>query len=187
MNMDANTSTSPVLIELDAVTWNEQLDRAKAWFDNVLLTQSSYRQLLEDTVEKIDEPHMKQYLAEMADRAKRHEERVLELYAAIDRQPSEIRKTIGEFMGKARQALGDFIALTGGAKAPWQDLHQVYLSNYNSMGAFAVAEQLGLALGIPGIVEVAFSITADKSTDQLLLQECVLEMSSKSILYKEWF
>ena len=185
--MENTTPTTPVLIELDADIWNKQLDRAKAWFDTVLLTQASYRQLLEDTVGKIEEPHMKQYLAEMAERAKTHEERMLELYAAIDRKPSEIRKTVGEFMGKGRRALGDFIALTSGAKAPWQDLHQVYLSNYNSMGAFAVAEQLGLALGIPGVVEVAFSITTDKSTDQLLLQECVLEMSSKSILYREWF
>jgi hypothetical protein len=185
--MNVIPQNQTILIELDPDTWDQQLDRAKTWFDNILLTQASYRQLLEDTVGKIDEPHFKQYLSEMADRAKAHEARARELHAAIDREPAEIRITLGEFLGKGRQALGDFIALTSGAKAPWQDLHQVFLSNYNSMSAFSVAEQLGLALGIPRLVDIAFAISAEKSTDQLMLQEMVLEMCSKSILYKEWF
>jgi hypothetical protein len=42
------------------------------------------------------------------------------------------------------------------------------------MGTFAVAEQLGMALSIHGIVDVAFLVTAEKLTDQLLLQEYVL-------------
>lgn len=182
-----NTNMLPILIELDEETRNQQLDRASAWFNNVLLTQASYRQLIQDTVEKIEEPHIKQYLAEIAERAEAHEEKIRELFAAIDREPSEIRSVLGTIAGKARQALGDFIAVAGGAKGPWQDLHQVYLSNYNSMGAIAVAEQLGLALGIPQIAEITFQMILDKSTDQLLLQECVLEMCSMSILYKEGF
>ncbi|WP_347156658.1 hypothetical protein [Pontibacter chitinilyticus] len=177
----------PVLIELDETTRNKQLDRAQAWFQNVLLTQASYRQLLEDTVEKVEEPHIREYLAELAVQARKHEEKITELFSAIDREPSDVRKLLGQVMGKARQALGDFIAVAGGAVGPWQDLQQLYLSNYNSMGAMAVAEQLGLALGIPRIVEIAFGIVAEKSTDQLLLKECVLEMGSMSILYKESF
>ncbi|AKD05061.1 hypothetical protein POKO110462_17870 [Pontibacter korlensis] len=183
--MDNTTQT--VLIELDQETRNKQLDRAKSWFDNVLLTQTSYRKLLEDTVDKIEEPHIKMYLAEMAGQEIKHEERTRELFSLIDREPSDVRHLLGEVAGKARQALGDFIAVAGGTKGPWQDLHQLYLSNHNSMGAFAVAEQLGLALGIPRIAEIAFMVVAEKSTSQLLLQECVLEMCSMSILYKEDF
>ncbi|MCC9136976.1 hypothetical protein ACFSKU_05420 [Pontibacter silvestris] len=183
-----NTTQAPIiLIELDQETRSKHLDRAKAWFDNVLLTQASNRKLLEDTVEKIEEPHIKQYLTEMVEQEKKHEEKARELFSLIDREPSDVRQLLGEVMGKARQALGDFIAVAGGAKGPWQDLHQVYLSNYNSLGAFAVAEQLGLALGIPRIAEITFGVMAEKSTSQLLLQECVLEMSSMSILYKEDF
>ena len=185
--MDKAFSAQTILIELDQETRSKQLDRAKSWFDNVLLTQASFRQLLEDTVEKIEEPHIRQYLAEMVELGKKHEEKARELFSHIDREPSDVRLVLGEFMGKARQALGDYIAVAGGTKGPWQDLHQLYLSNYNSMGAFAVAEQLGLALGIPGIVDITFAVVAEKSTAQLLLQEYVLEMCSMSILYKEGF
>lgn len=182
-----DNALQPILIELDAATRSKQLDRAQTWFQNVQLTQASFRQLLEDTVEKIEEPHIRQYLADMAKRAKRHEEKLPELFSAIDREPSDVRKLLGQVAGKARQALGDFIGMAGGAVGPWQDMHQVYLSNYNSMSALAVAEQLGLALGIPRVVEITFGMVAEKSTDQLLLQECVLEMSSMAILYKESF
>ncbi|MFC6998823.1 hypothetical protein [Rufibacter roseus] len=181
------SSTKITLVELDQETRENQLDRAKAWFDNLLLTQSSCRKLVEDTVEKIEEPHIKQYLAEMALQEQEHEEKARELFKIIGREPSDMRQLLGQIAGKARQALGDFIAVSGSAKGPWQDLHQVYLSNFNSMGAFAVAEQLGLALGIPAIVDTVFPVIAEKSTSQLLLQECVLEMCSKSILYHEPF
>lgn len=51
--------------------------------------------------------------------------------------------------------------------------------------AFAVVEQLGLALGIPRLVDLAFHVTTEKSTDQLLLQEFGLEICSFSILYRK--
>lgn len=182
------TQTMPILIELDNETRSKQLDRAAIWFNNVLLTQASYRKLVSDTVEKIDEPHIKQYLAEIAMRAETHEEIIRgKLFSAIDREPTDVRSLLGTMAGKAREALGDMIALTGGARGPWQDLHQLYLSNYNCLGAIAVTEQLGLALGIPQVAHITFHMIADKSTDQLLLQECVLEMCSMSILYHERF
>lgn len=55
------------------------------------------------------------------------------------------------------------------------------------MSAFAVAEQLGLALGIPEILDITFDVVSEKSTDQLLLQECASEICSKSILYQQSF
>ena len=83
--------------------------------------------------------------------------------------------------------MAGIIALVGGAKSPWQDVQQLYISNLNSMSAFAVAEQLGLALGIPEILDITFPVIAQKSTDHLLLQEVALEMCSMSILYKKTF
>lgn len=180
-----NENNQVILIELEENTRNKHLDRTASWLHNVLITQSSYRQLLEDTVEKVEEPHVRQYLADILKRAIRHEEQIEEMFAIIERKPSALRKLTGQVMGKVRQALGDLMAAGGGAKGPWQDIHQLYLSNLNSMGAFAVVEQLGLALGIPRLVDLAFNVTTEKSTDQLLLQEFVLEICSYSILYKE--
>jgi hypothetical protein len=75
---------------------------------------------------------------------------------------SRVRKQMGEFAGKTRQVLGNLIALAG--------LHQLYVSNTTLW----VLLPLGMALGIHGIVDVAFLVTAEKSTDQLLLQEYAL-------------
>lgn len=79
------------------------------------------------------------------------------------------------------------MAVAAGIKGPWQHLHQLYLSNTNLMSAFAVVEQIGLALGIPEIIDVTFPIILEKSADQLLIQEFVLEMAGISILYKQSF
>ena len=177
----------PVFIELDDECREEHFDRTEVWLKNVQLTQASFRQLLEDTVEKIEEPHIKSYLADMLKQAKEHEQKAEALFAVIGRKPSSMRVLLGELVGKSREILADIIALTGGAKGPWQDVHQLYISNLNSMSAFAVAEQLGLALGIPEIIDITFPVVAQKSTDHLLLQEIALEMCSMSILYKQRF
>ena len=185
--MQSNSTNQPILIELDQECREEHYSRAATWFKNVQFIQASFRQLLEDTVPKIEEPHIKDYLNTMLDQAWIHEAQAEKLFEIIGHDPSSARTTMGELLGKTRQVWADFIALTGGAKGPWQDLQQLYISNLNSMSAFAVAEQLGLALGIPAILDVTFGVVAEKSTSQLLLQECALEMCSKSILYKQPF
>lgn len=177
----------PFLIELDDETRQEQYDRAAAWFKNVQLTQASFRQLLEDTVSEIEEPHIKDYLSTMLQYAKEHETKAEALFEVIGHKPSSARVLLGELTGKSRELWADIIALGGGAKGPWRYLQQLYISNLNSMSAFAVAEQLGLALGIPEILDITFPVIKQKSTDQLLLQECALEMCSISILYKKPF
>lgn len=68
------------------------------------------------------------------------------------------------------------MAVAAGIKGPMAT-HQLYLSNTNVMSAFAVVEQIGLALGIPEIIDVTFPIILEKSADQLLIQEFVLEMA----------
>src|SRR5437763_2561903 len=185
--MDNTSQTGPFLIELDDKTRQEHYDRAAAWFKNVQLTQAAFRQLLEDTVVKIEEPHIKDYLSTMLEYAKEHEAQAEALFEVIGRKPSSARVLLGELTGKSRELWADIIALGGGAKGPWQDVQQLYISNRNSMSAFAVAEQLGLALGIPEILDITFPVIKQKSTDQLLLQECALEMCSISILYKKPF
>lgn len=180
-------STAPILIELDADCRALHFDRAAAWFKNVQLVQADFRQLLEDTAGKIEEPHIKAYLLTMLDRAREHEQQAEMLFSVIDREPSPLRTTLGEVVGKGRELWADIIALGGEAKGPWQDLQQLYISNLNSMSAFAVAEMLGLALGLPAILDITAAVVAQKSTDHLLLQECALEMCSISILYQERF
>lgn len=123
----------------------------------------------------------------MLEQAQEHESKAEALFGVIGREPSSVRKSLGEFTGKSRKLWADIIALAGGAKGPWQNLQQLYISNLNSMSAFAVAEQLGLALGIPEILDITFPVIAQKSTDHLLLQECSLEMCSISILYEKPF
>lgn len=185
--MDKEQAKQPILIELDAACREDHYDKAAAWFKNVQLTQASFRQLLEDTVEKIEEPHIKDYLQTMLQHAIEHEQQANTLFSFINREPSSVRKLAGQLLGKSREAWAEIIALGGGAKGPWQDLQQLYISNLNSMSAFAVVEQLGLALGIPEILDITYEVVSQKSTDQLLLQECALEMCSKSILYQQPF
>lgn len=185
--MDNKQKNQTILIELDAECRQEHYDRAASWFKNVQFTQASFRQLLEDTVDKVEEPHIKDYLYTMLEQAREHEQKVESLFAVIGQKPASIRTIMGEFLGKSREAWADLLAFAGGAKGPWQDLQQLYISNLNSMSAFAVAEQLGLALGIPEILDITFEVVKEKSSAQLLLQECALEMCSKSILYKQPF
>lgn len=185
--MNNKKTEQPILIELDAACREDQFEKVESWLRNVQLTQASFRQLLEDTVEKVQEPHIKDYLNTMLQQAKAHEKKAEALFPVIGRKPSSVRKLAGNLLGKSREVWADLLALGGGAKGPWQDLQQLYISNLNSMSAFAVAEQLGLALGIPEILEITFDVIAEKSSDQLLLQECALEMCSKSILYDQSF
>ena len=185
--MTASPTAPVVLIELDETSWNQLLDRAATWFDNLLLVQSSYRKLLEDTAEKVAEFHIRGYLSEMAERAKVHEEKIDELYKLIHRDRSTIRQSLGTLLSKADQAMGDLMAVSSGIAGPWQDLHQLYLSSTNTLSAFGVTEQIGLALGLPEIVDLVFSIEQEKAADQKLLQEFALEMAGIAILYQQSF
>src|SRR3954453_14611536 len=98
--MDNTSQTGPFLIELDDKTRQEHYDRAAAWFKNVQLTQASFRQLLEDTVVKIEEPHIKDYLSTMLEYAKENKTRGGTLFRGIGRKPSSARVLLGELTGK---------------------------------------------------------------------------------------
>ncbi len=182
--MSTYSPTEPLVLELDDKTWGEFLDRFEAWLGNLLMTQAAFRHLAEDTVGKIHEPHIKKYLSDIAETAKEHERKVEELYRLIGREPpSTARKVGGAVVGKLREGAADVQDALGGAVGGWKDLRQLLLANLDAMGAFAITEQLGLALGLPEVVDVTFPAVNEESTQQLLLQEYVLEMASTAILY----
>ena len=183
--MATTQSTEPILIEVGPEQWKEHLDSVEAWLDNLRLMQSSFRKLAEDTAGKIRDPRIKEHIACIADAAKEHEATIDTLYAAIGRRPPGLRATMGTVAAKARELLGDVAEAAGGAAGAWRDLRQMMLSNLDSMGAFGSVEQLGYTLGLLELATIAFDVVRDKSTQQLLLQEFMLETAPQSILYDQ--
>lgn len=182
--MNQATATEPILLELDETSWEEYIDRTEQWFGNVLMTQTAFRALAEETLEKVEEPHLREYLRDIIETARRHEQKAEELYRLIGREPHAARKLGGNLWAKAREAMADLIGMAGGAKGGWRDLHQLYLASLNSMSAFAAAEQLGLALGMPEIVEVTMAVAREKFSHHRQLQELVADFAPISILYR---
>lgn len=180
-------AVTPVVIGLDEKSWEEKLDKVEKWFGQLLMVQTSFRQLAEQTAEKIGEAHIKTAVQAMAENAKIHEQQIEELYKIIGRDSSGVRKTAGKLMGSAADALSNFQAMLGGTSGYWKDLHQLHLLNLNAMSAFGMAEQLGLALGLTDVVSLVFPILHDKQKNHLLLQEYTLEIGAVSVLYDRDF
>jgi hypothetical protein len=179
-------SHPPVLLELDGDSWSARLDRVERWLATTRLLQSGYRQLLDGIVEDVAEPHIKTYLTELRDVAREHEDRIDDLYRAFGREPGHagaVRSTGATVLAKTRQAIGHLEGATGGAASGvWRTLRELLLSNLDAIAGFAVTEQLGLALGIPAVVDITLPVVRRKTQDQLLLQEYLLEMASNAIL-----
>lgn len=176
----------PWVLNLAPEPWEEHLDRAATWLANVITAQAAFRNALEIAIPKIEEPNIHQFLSEMLDRAKRHEEVAHRLPRVIGREAADTARGVaGTVMDVARKALDTAEAVAGGAKGNWKDLHHLLMLNLDSMGAFAIAEQLGLALAHADLRDLAWEVEAEKSTDQLILQELMLEMAAVSILYGE--
>lgn len=181
--MSTNGTSQALVIQMDDATWSDFLDRFEAWLGDLQLTQTAFRKQAEETVDKIEEPHIREYLSDIAEAARAHEAKVDDLYRLIGREPSTARSVGGTVLGKAREGTADIVGALGGAHGGWKDLRELLLANQDAMGAFAIAEQLGLALGMPEVVDITFPVVNEKSTQQLLLQEYVLEMASTAILY----
>jgi hypothetical protein len=180
--MSVATAAEPILLDLDEKTWEQQIDRTEAWLGNVLLTQEKFRKHAADTTDKIREPHIKEYLREVTARARAHEEEARKLFRAIGRKPSTGRSLVGAAAAKTGEALADVVGLAGGAHGNWKDLRELLLEGLDALGAFAIVEQLGYALGLPELAEPAFRIVAEKQKDQLLIEEYLLEMGPVAIL-----
>jgi hypothetical protein len=176
----------PFVLNLDEATWGEHLDRAAAWLANVITAQAAFRNALEIAVPKVEEPNIRQFLSEMLDRARAHEEVAHRLPRVIGREAADgARGLAGVAMDVARKALDTVEGLAGGAGGNWKDLHHLLMLNLDALGAFAIAEQLGLALAHHELRDLAWEVEAEKSTDQLILKELMLEMAAVSILYGE--
>ena len=176
----------PFLLNLAPEPWEEHLDRASTWLANVVTTQAAFRQALEIAVPKIEEPNIRQFLSEMLDRAHKHEEVAHRLPRVLGREAADgAHGLAGAVMDVARKALDTVEGLAGGAKGNWKDLHHLLLLNLDAIGAFAIAEQLGLALAHHELRDLAWAVEAEKSTDQLILQELMLEMAAVAILHGE--
>jgi hypothetical protein len=180
--MATETAAGPILLELDEATWKSQIDRAASWLANTLQAQVKFRKFAEDTASEIREPHIKKYLQDVVAHARAHEELVRELIRAIGREPSEGRSLAGETLAKGGELIADVVGLAGKARGNWNDLRQLLIESQDALGAFAIVEQLGYALGLPELADPAFRAVAEKTKDHLLIQEFVLEMGPVAIL-----
>jgi hypothetical protein len=176
----------PLLLDLDETAWSARLDRVERWLAATRQLQSAYGQLLEDTADDISEPHIQSFLSELLDVAREHESRVDDLYAAFGRQSSGtgiLRSAGATVLGRTRELIGHLEGAAGGASSgAWRKLRELLLTNLDAIAGFAVTEQLGLALGMPAVVDITFPVLRRKTQDQLLLQELLLEMASNAIL-----
>lgn len=176
-----------LLLELDDETRSAQLDRVTAWLAATRTLQTAYRKLLDDTVGGVAEPHIREYLAGLARDAREHEVAALNLYRAFGREPQgvAVQTVVGAATAKVREVVGTVEgALAGGRGGSWRKLRELLLSNLDATSGFAVTEQLGLALGIPAVVDITFPVVRRKTEQQLLLREYLLETASVAILYQ---
>jgi hypothetical protein len=63
-------------------------------------------------------------------------------------------------------------------------MRQLVLTNLDSINGFAVTEQIGLALGLPNVVNLVVPVIHEKTRHQVVLRECLLEMATNTVLYR---
>ncbi|NJC68522.1 hypothetical protein HC031_02110 [Planosporangium thailandense] len=177
----------PLLVELGERTWTGQLERVEPWLATTVVSQGAFRRMLEDTAYEVGEPHIRKWLGDMLDAAREHERLIDELYVAFRLDPAR-RPALGgasaALLAKAREIGAHVEGLAGGLRGgAWRKLRELTLANLDSTTAFGIVEQLGLALGIPLVVDLVVPVVGRKSQHQLVLRECLLEMAPKAILY----
>jgi hypothetical protein len=175
-----------ILIELDEATRVMQLNETEKWLEHVLTAQIAFESLMPKAVGDIEEPHIKEALEKMHGATKHHTKAAEELFKTIGRTADGVKdKILGSTLSVIEEGLMTFQDTLGGAVGSWQGMHLLLSMNQKAMGAFAVAEQLGLSLGNKELTLAAFPVVHEKTMHQLLLQEYMLEMAPISILYKE--
>ncbi len=175
-----------ILLELDEDYLAKQFNEVEKWFEHVWAIQTALETSISKAIPEIKEPHIREAMEKMLESNKHHSKSLDELFKAIQRNPNKgSDKLMGSVMVSLQKNLVHLQDVIGGGGGSWVHLHVLLLVNQQAMGAFAVAEQLGLALGMKEIVSIAFPIVHEKTMHQLLLQEYMLEMAPISILYKE--
>jgi hypothetical protein len=176
----------PLLLELDRQSLDRYRGQVAPWLLTVASLQSAFRRLVGATVPLVEDPLVREWLAGVEVSARKHEAAVDELYRAFDirRTPPPLVRTLaGALLAGARGLVGQVQGrLSGASGTAWRNLRELQLSNLDSLSAFAVAQQFGLAHGRPRVVEIAFPIVHQKSEQQLLLQELFLEFATDAVL-----
>ena len=90
--------------------------------DIIVPDPASGRKLVEDTLPKINDSNVHQYLETLHDIARRHESHVPDLLRMIGREPSTVRKVAGTALAKTRELWAGVIGFSGGAVSGWTDL-----------------------------------------------------------------
>ncbi|MEH7073844.1 hypothetical protein [Neobacillus drentensis] len=175
-----------ILIELDKQTRSNHLNQMEKWFEHVLTIQMSLENSLQRAIPIISEPHMKEAIQKTQAAVRAHSSAAEDLFKAIHRSADAAKdRALANINTAVQTGLFSFEDLMGGAVGSWKEIHLLLLMNQQAMGAFAVAEQLGLAIGMKEVVNIAFPVVHEKTMHQLLLQEYMLEMAPVSILYQE--
>lgn len=177
-------SGDPIFIEIDEASWRGHLDKVEAWLGNVLTNQAMFRHLLEDVRPTVHEPHLREFVGRITETARRHEADAEGFYRMIGRDPSAARKQAGVALARARRAGAEQVAAAGGVRGTWPGLLALLPASVVAQSAFAVAEQLALALGLREMAEAAFTIENEQAKDQLVLKELILETAAIAILYE---
>ena len=174
----------PIVIEIDEASWKAHLDNVEPWLGTTLTNQVAFRQLLEKVGPTLREPHFRQFVAELAETARRHESEAERFYSLIGRDPSATRKRMASVVGPAKRAGAEAMASSGGAEGSWLGLQALLPAALDAQSGFAVTEQLALALGMRELAEAAYDIENEQAKGMLLLKELMLESAAISILYK---
>lgn len=176
--------TQPLVLAVEEPTWRECVDRCVEWLETATLLQATFRKMLEDTINDVAEPHIREWLDDMIVAARRHEGLINELYVGFSRDrlpPSEARASV---LARMRDVVADVESRA--ARAPcgaWRKLRELMLTNVDSTTGFAVIEQLARAMGLPAVVNLVLPVIHEKTKHQMVLRECLLETAPKAILY----
>src|SRR3954470_17554680 len=111
------TSSVPRLVELDDASLGRQRTRVGPWLTTVAGLQTAFRRLLGDTVRMVGDPLASGWLSGMHERAREHEARVDDLFAAfeLDRPgPPALTALAGAVLGRTREAVGQLQGLLAG-------------------------------------------------------------------------
>jgi len=175
-----------ILIEVDEQYMAGQFAAVAKWLNHTLTIQTAFEQFVANTIPAIMEPHIKESIEKIRKANEQHTQCAKDLFQIIEQSPTTVSNTIlGQIVVNMENALFTLQDLMGGAAGSWKQLHSMLHLNQQAMGAFAVAEQLGLSLGIKEIVALTFPVVHEKTMHQLLLQEYMLEMAPISILYQQ--
>ncbi|HET7628686.1 MAG TPA: hypothetical protein VFK44_09890 [Bacillales bacterium] len=179
----SRTASQPIVIGLAETDWKEKIDRMEKWLETTSLVQASFHKMVNDAAEAVTEPHIRNALEKMAERAERHDREIGELFRLIGRERAALPQAAGPVMGKMLELAGHSLDMLGGASGTWRYLHELTLANDHVLGAVAVTEQLALSLGMKEPVKLTFPLIHEKQTDRLVLMEYMLETAPLSILY----